>query len=59
MTKQQRQKLEVLVESKDIDIIRELILREYGFVATDLYIKDLIVFVAEMLDGRDDRNTDF
>jgi hypothetical protein len=56
--KQRRQRLEILVESKDLDVIREKIERDYGFVATDAYIKDLIAFVQDMMDGRDDRNPD-
>jgi len=52
-----RQKLEILVESKDIDLIREKIERDYGFVVTDKYIKDLIAFVQAMLDGDNERNT--
>jgi hypothetical protein len=56
--KQRGQRLEILVESKDLDVIREKIERDYGFVATDDYIKDLIAFVQDMMDGRDDRNPD-
>lgn len=51
-----RQRLEILVESGDLDIIREKIERDYGFTPTDEYIKDLIAFVQDMLDRPDDRN---
>jgi hypothetical protein len=54
----ERTKFEILVESQDIAVIRELIFRDYGFEVTDAYIKDLIVFVQDMLDGRDDRDTE-
>lgn len=53
---ERRQRLEILVDSGDIEVIREKIERDYGFMATDRYIEDLIVFVRDMLDGRDDRN---
>jgi hypothetical protein len=54
----ERTKFEILVESQDIAVIRELIFQDYGFEVTDAYIKDLIVFVQDMLDGRDDRDTE-
>jgi hypothetical protein len=53
-----RHKIVILVESEDLEVIRNKIFRDYGFVVTDEYIKDLIAFVQDMMDQADDRNLD-
>lgn len=58
MNEDPRTKFEILMEFKDIEIIREKIERDYGFVASDQYIKDLIAFVQDMVNRPDDRNPD-
>jgi hypothetical protein len=40
-----------LVKNKDIDLVRKSIQEKYGFIPPDEYIKDLIVFVQEMMNG--------